>query len=308
MLNIYISTSSFATFDSTPIDLLKKQNFSLAFNKTGKKINTIEYVDRLASVNAIIAGTESYSREILNKFSNLQVISRLGVGVDNIDLERAKQLGIKVFRTKTTPALAVSELALGMMLDLSRSISIQDGNLKSGHWKKYMGNLLHGKTLGIIGLGTIGKTLVQLVNGFNLNILAFDLYRDENYEKKYSVKFCDLDTLLTQSDIVSIHLNLSAKTNQLLNKDNINKLKPECILINTSRGEIIDEAALVSSLKENKILGAGLDVYNQEPYNGPLTELENVVLTPHIGSYAKEVRIQMEIEATKNLIKGLNGN
>ena len=192
------------------------------------------------------------------------------------------------------------------MLDLARKISYQNNTLKSGKWKKQMGNLLYGKTLGIIGLGVIGKTLVKLVKGFNFNILAFDLYQDEQFAKDNSVNYCDLDTLLTQSDIVSIHLNLTDETNQLMNEAKISKMKPGSILINASRGEMIEEEALYIALKEKKIMGAGLDVFNNEPYSGPLTKLDNVILTPHIGSYAKELRIQMEIEATENLIRGLN--
>ena len=192
------------------------------------------------------------------------------------------------------------------MLDLGRKISYQNNALKSGIWNKEMGTLFYGKTLGIIGLGTIGKTLVKLVEGFNFNIMAFDLNKDEQFSKKYDVTYCDLDTLLSQSDVISVHINLTNETNQLLNSSKIIKMKSDCILINTSRGQIIDENALLKALQEKKILGAGLDVYNQEPYRGPLTELDNVILTPHIGSYAKELRIQMEIEAAKNLIRGLN--
>jgi len=169
-----------------------------------------------------------------------------------------------------------------------------------------MGNLLHGKTLGIIGLGSIGKTLVKLVKGFNFNIMAFDLFQDEQFAKDHCVNYCDLDTLLSESDIISIHLNLTDETNQLMNAEQISKMKPESILINASRGEMINEEALYKALKEKKILGAGLDVFNDEPYSGALTELENVILTPHIGSYARELRIQMEIEAVENLIRGLN--
>jgi D-3-phosphoglycerate dehydrogenase len=200
----------------------------------------------------------------------------------------------------------VVELVSGLMIDVSRKISQSNQLLKNGTWQKQMGNLMHGKTLGIIGLGTIGKTLVELVKGFNFNILAFDLKQDGQFAKEHGVNYCELDTLLSQSDIISIHLNLTDETNQLMNEKQISKMKKNSILINTSRGEIIDEKALYKALKDEKILGAGLDVFKDEPYSGSLTELNNVILTPHIGSYAKEIRIQMEIEAAENLIRGLN--
>jgi D-3-phosphoglycerate dehydrogenase len=169
-----------------------------------------------------------------------------------------------------------------------------------------MGCLLYGKTLGIIGLGTIGKALVQISKGFHFNILAFDNQADNTFAKENDVTYSDLRTLLKSSDIVAIHLNLSDQTKYIIDQNKIKLMKPNAILINTSRGEIIDENALYEALKNNQLAGAGLDVFKNEPYNGQLTEIENVVLTPHIGGYAKELRIKMEIEAAQNLIKGLD--
>ncbi len=305
MQNILLATSTFAKYNKIPLKIISDMNYKYTFNKTGNKLNDNNITNYLKDSIGVIAGTELYSNEILNKLPKLKVISRLGVGMDNIDIKAAKEKGIKVYKTHTTPAPAVAELVLGFMLDLARKISHQNNTLKSGTWKKEMGNLLHGKTLGIIGLGAIGKTLVKLVKGFNFNIMAFDLFQDEQFAKKYGVNYCDLDTLLSESDIISIHLNLTDETNQLMNATQIRKMKQGSILINASRGEMIEEEVLYKALKEKRIFGAGLDVFNDEPYSGPLTELDNVILTPHIGSYAKELRIQMEIEAAENLIRGL---
>ncbi len=304
--SIFIATSTFSVYSNEPIDRLEDGSREIILNPLSRKLTSNELIKYAHDATGIIAGTELYTKEVLDELPNLKVISRLGVGMDNIDQDAAKQKGIKIYKTQTTPALAVAELVLGLMLDLTRKISHQNNTLKSGTWKKEMGNLLHGKTLGIIGLGVIGKTLVKLAKGFNLNILAFDLYQDKQFAKDYCVNYCDLDTLLSQSDIVSIHLNLTNKTNKLMNAAQISKMKPDSLLINASRGEIIDETALYNALKNDKILGAGLDVFKNEPYDGPLSKLKNVVLTPHIGSYAKELRIQMEIEAVENLIRCLN--
>ena len=306
MHNIFIATSTFGVHSSEPIKIIGDNGKEFLLNPLSRKMSSDELIKYAQDSQGIIAGTELYTKEVLDKLPHLSVISRLGVGMDNIDRCVAKERGIKLYKTQTTPAPAVAELALGFMLDLARKISYQNNTLKSGIWKKEMGNLLHGKTLGIIGLGTIGKTLVKLVKGFNFNILAFDLYKDEQYAKDHSVNYCNLDTLLSESDIISIHLNLTDETNQLMNATRISKMKRGSIFINASRGEMIDEKALYKALKENKIMGAGLDVFNDEPYSGALTELENVILTPHIGSYAKELRIQMEIEAVENLMRGLN--
>ena len=303
---IFISTSSFAVHSKEPLDILDENQLQYTLNPYGKKLNGKELLTKAKNVDAIIAGTEKYDRIALESLPKLKVISRLGVGMDNIDLDMAEQKGIKVYKTQTTPAPAVAELVLGLMIDIARKVTKQHGKLTDGIWKKEMGVLLQGKTLGIIGLGTIGKALVKLVKGFNFNILAYDLYQDESFQSKNNITYCDLDTLLKESDIVSIHLNLSDQTKNMMNKQRLGQMKPDSILINASRGEIIDEDALYDILKGKKIIGAGLDVFREEPYRGPLTELYNVVLTPHIGSYAKELRIQMEIEAVENLIKGLN--
>ena len=306
MEKIFIAPTTFSNFSDTPLDILKKEHYELVFNDKGRKMSENEIASVISEFKCILAGTEVYSKKVLDNAMKLRTISRLGVGLDNIDLDSTKKKGIKIFKTQTTPAPAVAELVLGLMLDLARKISHQNNTLKLGTWKKEMGNLLQGKTLGIVGLGTIGKTLVKLVKGFNFNLLAFDLYQDELFAKNYGVNYCNLDTLLGKSDIVSIHLNLTNETNQLMNATQISKMKPGSILINASRGEMIDEEALYNALKEKKVLGAGLDVFNNEPYLGQLTELDNIIVTPHIGSYAKELRIQMEIEAVENLMRGLN--
>jgi len=306
MNKIFVATSTFGVHSKEPIKILEDESKDFIFNPLSRKLTSNELIKFAKDSDGIIAGTELYTKEVLEKLPYLKVISRLGVGMDNINQDEAKKRGINLFKTQTTPAPAVAELALGLMLDLARKISHQNNTLKSGTWKKEMGNLLYGKTLGIIGLGTIGKTLVKLLKGFNFNILAFDLYQDENFAKDHSIKYCNLDTLLSESDIISIHLNLTDETNQIMNATQISKLKPGCILINASRGEMLDENALYNALKEKRIMGAGLDVFNKEPYSGPLIELENVILTPHIGSYAKELRIQMEIEVVENLIRGIN--
>jgi D-3-phosphoglycerate dehydrogenase len=302
---IFITTTSFATFSREPLELLEKHDILIELNKEGRKLTRQETPLYLKEYDAVIAGTETYSKETLKQLPNLKVISRLGVGLDNIDMEQAKKQNIKILITQTTPAPAVAELTLGLMLDVLRKISLQNSELKSGRWKKNMGELLFGKTLGIIGLGAIGKKLVKITAGLNFKYLAYDIQKDESFAEKYGIYYCDFEKLLQNSDIVSIHLNLSAETHHLIDYSAFKKMERNAVLINTSRGEIIDEKSLIRALDEKLIQGAGLDVYSHEPYNGPLTNIDNVVLTPHIGAYAKEIRTQMELEAAENLIKGL---
>jgi len=303
---IFIATSSFANYSREPIKILNEEGIHIMANPLSRKLSTQEIIEYAHKSDGIIAGTELYDKKVIKSLSNLKVISRLGVGMDNIDLVAVEEKNIKVFKTKTTPAPSVAELVLGLIIDVGRNISQSNQNMKRGVWEKQMGSLLQGKTLGIIGLGTIGKALIKLVQGFDFSVLAYDKVKDDKFQKKHDVTYCELDDLLKDSDIVSIHLNLSDQTQKLIDIKHLQLMKPNAILINTSRGEIIDECALYDALKCNQIAGAGLDVFQQEPYSGPLTKLNNVVLTPHIGDYAKEIRMQMEIEAAENLIKGLS--
>ncbi len=306
MNQLFIATSSFAQYSTKPLNLLESQGYNVSLNDQGRKLTEDEIIVRAHNCIGVIAGTESYSEKVLNKLHKLKVVSRLGVGLDNIEMDIAQRNNIEVYHTETNPAPAVAELVLGLFIDVSRSISQTNKYLKAGEWKKQIGNLLYGKTLGIIGLGTIGKTLVRVAKGFHFKILAFDNQKDATFAKNEDVTYCDLEMLLENSDLISIHLNLSDETKRLIDQEKLYLMKTDAILINTSRGEIIDEKALYEVLKSKKLGGAGLDVFEQEPYSGPLTELDNVVLTPHIGAYAREIRVKMEIEAAENLIRGLN--
>jgi D-3-phosphoglycerate dehydrogenase len=303
--NIYITTTTFGTFSSRPFELLEENQIIFSLNDRGRKLEEKEIINLLKSYEGLIAGTEVYSMEVLCKLPNLKVISRLGVGMDNIDLEYAKTKGIKVFKTETSPGIAVAELTLALILDLLRRVSLQNNRLKSSNWGKQMGELLTGKTIGIVGLGNIGKQLVKILNGFKVKVLAHDIVEDFSFAKKNNVDYVDLEKLLKKSDIVSIHSNLSSKTKKLIDYEKLKIMKKNALLINASRGELIDESSLLKALDEKLIQGAGLDVFENEPYSGPLINYDNVVLTPHVGAYAKEIRTKMELEATNNLINGL---
>ena len=305
MKRIFIATTSFARHSDEALNFLKNHDCDISMNKSERKLRNNEIGKYINGCDGVIAGTEEYSKTILDQVSNLKVISRLGVGVDNIDLEYTEQKNIKVYRTKSNPALAVAELTLGLILDILRKTSLHSSRMKAGIWQKTMGSLLSGKMLGIIGLGTIGKQLVRLTMGFDLTYLAHDINVDEEFAGRNNVKYCELDELLDKSDILSIHLNLTRDTKSLINSEAYRKMKPGAILINTSRGEVVNEEDLIEALDRKFISAAALDVFQKEPYVGPLLEYDNVVTTPHIGSYAQEIREQMELEAAQNLIKGL---
>jgi len=307
MPSVFISTSSFAENDASPLKLLKDAGMDVEVNPYGRMLTPDECLNLYKDIDGLIAGTEALTAEILRSARKLKVVSRCGVGTDNIDMNVAKELGIRVFITPDAPTQAVAELTIGLMLDLLRGISAEDRLVRSGVWQKNMGNLLSRKSLGILGLGRIGKRLVELTQPFNLKYNAWDISPDRQFGDKYSIEFVGLDELLSKSDIVTIHLPYASELKGIIAEREINLMKRDAFLINTARGELVDEAALYIALKEKRIAGVALDVFEEEPYTGLLKELDNVILTPHIGSYAKESRVEMEVQAARNLIEGLKG-
>ncbi len=303
-----VTLSTFAQYSEVPLKRLKEKGFEVITNPYGRKL-TVEESFKLYTpdIDAVIAGTEEISSEIISKADSLKVISRCGIGLDNVDLAAARKKKIKLFTTGAHVIDAVAELTAGLILDSVRFVSQADRAVREERWHRPMGYLLRGKILGVIGLGQVGKRLIELMNSFGVNPIAYDLSRDQRFAAKYKVKYVSLVKLLSHSDIVSIHLPLNGGTRNLINAKTLSQMKKDAFFINTARGEIVDEQALYEALKNKKIAGAALDVFAQEPYSGPLKELDNIILTTHIGSYAREARINMELEAVENLIQVLNG-
>lgn len=304
-VKVLISTSTFGEYNPAPVDKLKANGFELVLNPFGRRLKTEESVTLLQGVQGLIAGTENLTADVLSQAQDLRVISRCGTGLDNIDIETAQRLGIKVLSTTEAPVQAVAELTLGLILALIRRIVEADRQVRIGRWKPLMGSLLTGKTLGVVGLGRIGKRLAQLASVLGLRVLADEAVPDLTFVRKYGVQLQPLNSLLSQSDIISLHVPLTDQTRHLIDRDAINLMKPNTLLINTSRGAVIDEGALFEALEADRLGGAALDVYSEEPYRGPLQSCDKIILTAHMGSYAREARIQMEMEAVENLICAL---
>lgn len=301
MAKILITTTSFGEVDSRPLEYCRKGN-DVSINPLGRKLTEAELLNLGSEADGIIAGTEVYNRKLLGEFTKLKVISRCGAGMDNIDLEVAGQRGIKVYATPDAPTLAVAELTVGLMFNLLRKINLMDAELKKCIWKKHMGSLLQGKKIGLIGLGRIGKRVAQLLMPFGVEIAYYDT---KTQSRSLPLQLKPLFDLLSWADIVSVHCSASADGKKIIGRDEFMRMKKGVYFINVARGDFIDEAALYQALKEGQLSAAALDVFEKEPYTGPLSELDNVILTPHIGSYARESRINMEIQAVKNLLEGL---
>lgn len=278
-------------------------DYSLRYNNLNRKLTESELFELLDEhVTGIIAGLEPYNFKVLNYAPNLKVISRCGAGMDNISEDLINSNKIKIYSTPDAPTKSVVELTLGLTLSLLRGINTLDNSLKNGFWQREQGSLLSGKSFGIIGLGRIGQGVAKLVSSFGARVIYYD--NDTNHNEQY--ESLPLNILLEQADIVSIHLPYDETTKNILSSERLALLKKSAFIINTSRGGLLDEVALYNLLRDNKIAGAALDVFQTEPYYGPLTNLPNVILTPHIGSYTKEGRRTQEQEAINNLLKGLS--
>ena len=306
-IKVLVSPSSFGQVSARPIDLLKYNGYDVIVNHYGRKLTEPETIDLGQNCLGIIAGVENLNASVLHQLPELKCISRVGVGIDNIDLEYAKKNGIIVLNTPEGPTQSVVELTLGVTLSLLRRIPQADSDMKSKIWKKQTGSLLFGKKIGIVGLGRIGKAVSKQFISLGNKVLGFDLKPDTGWAKNSGVELMSLEEVVAGSDIITLHIPCNKDKKPIIDSMLLYKMKNSAYLINLSRGGVVDEEALFTLLNKNKIAGAAIDVFLEEPYQGPLCELDNVILTPHIGSYAREGKLQMEIDAVNNLINALKG-
>jgi len=295
------TTSSFGAYSPETLELMKRKGFRFVNNPFKRKITEEELKNLLNKYQpiAILAGTEPITRSVLEVAAkHLKVISRVGVGWDNVDRNAAAELGILVYRTENVLNDAVAELTIGLVLSAIRNIPVQDRQIRQNKWQKKMGRLLKEKTLGIIGFGAIGHRVGELARGFGVKILYFDpIPKDVDWAEQVT-----LSELILRSDVISIH---ASGSECILGERELDSCKRGVVILNTARGGLVDEKCLYTQLVSGKIACACLDVFEQEPYSGKLTALDNVILTPHIGSYAREARVKMEEMAVDNLLKGL---
>ncbi|MFQ5572964.1 MAG: D-2-hydroxyacid dehydrogenase [Nitrosopumilaceae archaeon] len=259
----------------------------------------------------IVRGRTKLTKEIIEKADNCKIIARVGVGLDNIDEDAAKAKNIRVINAVEGAMTAVAELVLGLMLALARQVARGDRAIRNGEWlkKELKGTELKGKYLGIIGCGNIGRRLGRLAKGLNMNIIGFDVIPiDEEFSKDVGLMKADLDTLLQSSDYISLHVPLLDSTHHMINEKKLSLMKSTAKIINTSRGGVIDEDALYEALKNGKLGGAALDVFENEPAtNSKLATLDNVILTPHIGAQTKEAQSLAANVIAEKIIQILRG-
>ncbi len=291
------------------LEVLKKAGFEIIYEEYPDEERLVELI---RDVDAIIVRSKpKVTRRVIENAPKLKVIGRAGVGLDNIDLEAAKERGIKIVNSPAASSRSVAELAVGLMLTVARKIAFADRKMREGIWakKQCMGIELEGKTIGIIGFGRIGYQVAKIAKALGMNVLLYDPYPNEERAKEVGGKFVSLEELLKESDVVTLHVPLTESTYHLINEERLKLMKPTAILINAARGAVVDTEALVKALKEGWIAGAGLDVYEEEPLpeDHPLTKLDNVVLTPHIGASTVEAQMRAGVQVAEQIVEILKG-
>lgn len=306
-MKILIATHPFGKTGKRPLELLEATGWEITRNPYGRRLKEAEVGELVGDVDAVIAGTEPYNAETLKTNKTLKVISRVGIGLDSVDLEACKKFNISVTYTPDAPSQAVAELTVGNIINLSRHILTSDHSVREGAWNRYMGLLLKEMTIGIVGIGRIGKRVCRLLHAFSPKMLACDLEPDLEFGKEFGLKWVGKEELFSHSDLVTLHIPYNRQTHHYVDRNTISLMKTGSYLINSSRGAVVAEDALTDALLQKHLGGAALDVYEKEPYEGPLAKLHNVILTAHMGASARESRFLMELGAAQDCIRVLKG-
>jgi D-3-phosphoglycerate dehydrogenase len=306
---ILVTPTSFGKYNKQLKTDLEETVGEVIYNTTGHPLTSDELVDILPGIDGYIAGLDWIDDAALAAADKLKVIARYGVGVDRVDLDAAEVQGITITNTPGANSASVAELTIGLILSLARHIPKGAAATRKGEWPRMNGLSLQGKTIGLVGLGAIGKQVTRRLYSFDCELLAYDPYPDNKFAEKHGVTFTIMDELLGQSDFVSLHLPLLPETQGIINADAINKMKNGAYIINTSRGELIEDSALLDAIQSKKLAGAALDVFAKEPpdKDNPLLKQPEIIVTPHCASHTDGATDTMAKMAMDNCLAVLSG-
>lgn len=309
MAKILITTVPFGDKNDLPILQLAETGVDYLINPLGRKLKEDELAGMVGDVEVLIAGTEPITEKVIANAPRLKLISRVGIGLDSVDLMAAERRGIKVSYTPDAPAPAVAELTIGLMFSLMRSIHVANAQMHRGEWHRYFGRRLSELTVGIVGAGRIGGRVVQHLRALGVKrLLVNDICPDAcRFDGVDAIECVDKDTIYRESDLVSLHVPLTAQTKNMVRREHLLQMKPDAMIVNTARGGIIHEDDLAEVLNLGHLAGAAVDVFCEEPYQGRLSSVERCLLTSHMGSMSVDCRTRMEIEATEEAIRFLAG-
>ena len=309
MKKILATPRSFAKEDKTPLTLLQNAGYTVIQNPIGQILTKDQMIEHLQGCVGVIVGVDPLDADVINSAQNLRAISKYGVGTDNIDLEAAKRRGIPVAITTGANSNAVADYAFALMMAIARRVIPIDKACRNRDWSKQTSIDVYGATLGLLGLGAIGKGVaVRAAAGFGMKVLAYDPFWDDAFAAKHGIQRAQPDDIYTQCDFISLHLPLTEQTGGMIGSKQFGMMKPSAILINTARGGIIDERALVHALRNKQIYGAGIDAFEQEPPADPaLYELDNLIMGSHAAASTTGAVNSMGLMAADNIICALKG-
>ena len=308
MPKVLITTVPFGEKNRLPIEYLESAGIDYLINPLNRKLQEDELSELASDCEVLIAGTEKISDAVMASAPKLRLISRVGVGLDGVDLLAAERRGIAVSYTPEAPAPAVAELTIGMMLTLLRHVHVANAQLHRGEWQRHFGKRIPELTIGIIGVGRIGGRVLRRLAAFGSpRILVNDLLPKAHVADQLKLDWVDKETIYREADLISLHLPLTNKTKDMIRAPQLKRMKSDAFVINTSRGGIINETDLAQVLKDGHLSGAAIDVFENEPYSGDLCGIERCLLTAHMGSMSIDCRTRMEIEATEEAVRFLTG-
>lgn len=314
MKKVLVSASHFDTLCMDAWKLFEENGIEVIFDPAKPFPSyTTEEIEALPDKEEIVAaliGMDDYRDEKkYQALPNLKAVAKFGVGVDNIDGEMAKKYGVKALNAPGQNSNAVAELTMGFMIDILRGVIPLHKAMEKGQWPRYMGTEVKGKTVGLLGFGAIARLVAKKLQGFDVTVLAYDLFPNEKAAAELGVKMTTMEEVITKSDIVSIHIPATPETYHLFNKETFATMKDGAYLLNAARGALVDLDALAEALQSGKIAGAGLDAFEVEPLplDAPILKCENIVLTPHTGAETKESYYNVSMTTAKDIIKVING-
>jgi D-3-phosphoglycerate dehydrogenase len=303
-----ITSVPFGNPNRLPLELLESAGIEYVVNPHGKKLTEGQLADLVSDFDTLIAGTEPITEKVMERAAKLRHISRIGIGLDNVDLIAARKRDIRVSYTPEAPAPAVAELTLCLMIALLRSVHVSNAQMRRGEWKRIFGRRLAEVTIGIIGVGRIGTRVLRRTKGFGTpEILVNDIAPNYELNREFKLNWVSREEIYKKADVLSLHVPLTPLTKNMIRREQLLSMKPDALIVNTSRGGIINESDLHAVMMAGHLGGAAIDVFEQEPYVGKLTEIDRCLLTAHMGSMSIDCRTRMEIEATEEAVAFLAG-
>jgi len=304
---ILVATRSFGSTSSKPWDVLNQAGCEIVKADMSQKMTEERLIDLLQGVDGAVIGVVPMTAHVLEQSPSLKVVSMHGVGVDHIDLTAAAQKGVVIANCQGANDQSVADLTIGLMIAIARDIPLVDSKVREGGWGAHAGSEMWKKTIGLVGLGRIGRGVAKRALGFDTKVLAYDPYVKAD-DLDLDITLTDFEEILQESDFVSLHAALTEETRHMIGAKQLQAMKPTAYLINTSRGALVDEAALHDALSKKQIAGAALDVYEVEPpKDSPLMGLENIVVTTHIGAHTRESIERVGVMAAENVLQSLQG-